>query len=287
VQQMFSRNRVDSTAPIVIDQPIAGVARPTGAVGVGTWLTRAEFKDMVVSRGDRVLWRSDFSGGTPGWRFLAGDWKVEAGALRQSDSGTDRRAVVGDPTWDEYTFSLKARKIDGAEGFLIQFHAQDGSHSWWNLGGWGNSQHGVELGGIVDQKPGRIEAGRWYDIRVEVLGGRIRCFLDGRKVHDIAYPSPQPLYAVAGRIAASRELVVKLVNAASVSVDADVELRGARRLGREAVVTTLCSKSALDENTLAEPRKVAPKVRRVSLVAPRLKLRLPAWSVSVVRMRGE
>jgi hypothetical protein len=33
--------------------------------------------------------------------------------------------------------------------------------------------------------PGSIESGRWYDLRVELEGPRIQCYLDGTLVHDL------------------------------------------------------------------------------------------------------
>ncbi len=75
---------------------------------------------------------------------------------------------------------------------------------WWNIGGWGNTKHALDHrcnGGNVllgNDVPGRIENDRWYDIRVEVGGQKVRCYLDGKLIHDVKYPVTQPLYAVAG-----------------------------------------------------------------------------------------
>ena len=43
------------------------------------------------------------------------------------------------------TLTLKARKTGGDEGFLILFQANGTSDKhWWNIGGWGNTQSGLE-----------------------------------------------------------------------------------------------------------------------------------------------
>jgi hypothetical protein len=43
--------------------------------------------------------------------------------------------VVGDPTWSDYTMTLKARKLSGSEGFLVFFGLPtDDARSQWNLG---------------------------------------------------------------------------------------------------------------------------------------------------------
>ena len=82
------------------------------------------------------------------------------------------RAFAGDKNWSNYTYSLKARKLGGAEGFLIPFLVKDEeAKAWWNIGGWGNIRHGIELDGIAGADvPGSIQTGRWYDIRIEVKG---------------------------------------------------------------------------------------------------------------------
>lgn len=44
-----------------------------------------------------------------------------------------------------YTIELDAIKDSGDEGFLIGFNVQDTKNfAWFNIGGWGNSQHAVE-----------------------------------------------------------------------------------------------------------------------------------------------
>ena len=55
------------------------------------------------------------------------------------------RAFAGDKNWRDYTYSLKARKLGGAEGFLIPFLVRDDeAKAWWNIGGWGNIRHAIE-----------------------------------------------------------------------------------------------------------------------------------------------
>ena len=107
---------------------------------------------------------------------------------------------MGDKSWKDYTFSLKARKLGGAEGFLILFRVNnEDEKSWWNLGGWGNTLHGIEKDEVVTQVPGSIETDRWYDIRIEVKGSAIKCYLDGKLIHDVKHTAIPSLYASATR----------------------------------------------------------------------------------------
>jgi serine/threonine protein kinase/DNA/RNA endonuclease YhcR with UshA esterase domain len=161
---------------------------PTGGIGIGTWNTGAEFKDIKVTAPDgKVLFESDFSKGSDGWKKLGGgEWSVKDGALQETAEKEFVRALAGDRSWTDYTLELKARKISGQEGFLVLFHInEDGDRVWWNIGGWRNTQHAIELGETLDPKRGNIETGRWYDIKVELRGTRVKCWLDGKLVHGV------------------------------------------------------------------------------------------------------
>jgi alpha-L-arabinofuranosidase len=171
VQQMFAENRGDMTLPVQVVSPMSEPAVDQGKIGVGTWNTQAEFKDAKVTAPDgKVLFASDFSGGTNGWQMLGeGNWDVDDGALRQNAGGTFIRALAGDRSWTNYTYTVKARKLGGSEGFLILFRINGKEdRTWWNIGGWVNTQNAVEIGATLDPKPAHVETGRWYDIRIEV-----------------------------------------------------------------------------------------------------------------------
>jgi len=163
----------------------------TGMVGVGTWSTQAEFKDIKVTRGDKALLQCDFAAGTKGWKLNGGDWKVQDGALRQTGGGDNLRAITGDAKWTDYTYTLKARKTGGAEGFIILFGLENETDkSWWNIGGWRNTGHAIQMpGGGSQVVKGSIETGRWYDIKVEVKGSGVKCYLDGKLVQEAKKPS--------------------------------------------------------------------------------------------------
>jgi alpha-L-arabinofuranosidase len=180
VQAMFGANRADRLLPVEVTAPPAKVETPRGRVGVGTWNTRAEYKEIKVTKDGQTLYASDFSKGAEGWTFVRGEWKAADGVLRQTKEEEGDTAFVGDAGWSDYTVTLKARKLGGREGFLVSFQSQDANtKSWWNLGGWGNTQHGLELPGMgIERVTGRIETGRWYDIKIELRGPTVKCYLD-------------------------------------------------------------------------------------------------------------
>jgi alpha-L-arabinofuranosidase len=292
VQQMFSLNRGDVTLPLQMDAPEIEPAPRRGRIGLGTWLTRAEFKDIRVVRDGTVLYEHDFAKGDTGWHAVSGNWTVVDGAYRQNSEAENVQAHSGSADWDDYTYTLKARKLGGAEGFLVMFHVRDENNwTWWNLGGWGNREHGIELctsGGksqIGRHVPGGIETGRWYDVKVEVKGQNIRCYLDGKLVHDVRYPTIKPLYASATRATSSNEVILKLVNVSDKDIVSSINLAGVKGITTPVRALVLTSASPNDENSLEEPQKVSPRATQFDAGGPDFQWTLPGNSLTVLRTK--
>ena len=296
VQAMFGQNRGDVSLPVQIVPQVSYMPppfTPKGAVGVGSWLTQVEYRDLRVTRGDQVLLQPDLSAGLSGLRIDQGQWKAAGGILTQSGAGTDARAVTGRPDWTDYTYSLKARKLGGAEGFLVLFHVQDRDNFvWWNVGGWNNTRTVLErsIGGAKRDMgrpaPVTVETGRWYDIRIEVQGRRIRCYLDDKLISEATdgpSPSADPLYATASRDRATGEVIVKVVNVSPLEQKLQVDLQGVEGV-TGGTVDTLRGEPA-DVNTIAQSNKVAPVSRRLNATTPAFEYTFPAYSVSVMRIK--
>jgi len=293
VQKMFAENRGDVSLPTTVESPMTEETVSRGRVGVGTWNTAAEFKDVIVTAPDgKVLLASDFSKNADGWKqFGAGaDWKVQDGALRQGAEKEFIRALAGDKTWTDYTITLKARKISGAEGFLIMFHiANDDGRLWWNLGGWGNTDDSIEAAGRrIDSKHVQVQSGRWYDLKLTVSGKNVKCWLDGKLVHDLDYESGgrvTALYAVAATDKKTGDVIVKVVNANSKTLETGLDLIGAKNLTGGGTAITLTSASGEDENSLAEPMKVSPKTEQLTFSGTSLTRSFPGNSLTILRLK--
>jgi alpha-L-arabinofuranosidase len=284
VQKLFSRNRPDTVLPTKVG---AAGAAPVfkGRVGVGTWNTQAEFKDIKITRGDQTLYASDFAKGTTDWAMERGQWQIVDGALRQAAAGENCLALVGNPDWSNYTLSLKARKISGAEGFLILFQTENGSEpTWWNLGGWRNTQHGLSLAGNDGERVrGNIESDRWYDVRVELNSDLIQCYLDGRLVQEARRGTRDNVYTVAGRDARTGELIIDAVNVNDHAAELVLDLGAFKAASGQASVLT--SGSLEDENSFTNPAKVAPRHELVTCDGNPVKYLLPPHALAVLRLK--
>lgn len=290
VQQMFSENTGDVTLPISVRSAELPQEESRGGIGVGTWNTSAEFKDITVTAPDgKVLFASDFTRqGLEGWRFVgAGEWSVKDGALCQTAEKQNVRAFIGDPGWKDYTIAMKARKISGREGFKLMFHIRhEQDRTGWNLGGWDNKYFSVMLEDSDKREAGSIEAGRWYDVKLEIRAGRIRGWLDGKLTQDFQPPrlTTRTIYASATRETATGEIILKIVNAAAQPVETAISLEGIPEITGNARSVVLTSDNSMDENSLPEPRKIHPRTEELTLTAPKFTRSFPGNSVTVLRI---
>ena len=281
VQAMYAKNRPDRMLPSVFgDNGADGAA---GRIGIGTWATQAEFKDVTVMDGQRVLFRSEK--GLDGWDRKSGQWSEQDGVLKQSGNDEAALALAGDPAWKDYTLSLKARKTGGQEGFLILIHnADDKDHCWWNIGGWGNTSHALEVKGVESPHvAGKIETNRWYDIRVEVRGAEYSCYLDDKLIHRFVRPVRPKVYAVAGLDRKTAELILHAANPSNENQAVTINLQGWQGT-KDAYGEVLTSAGPDDVNTLDTPNRIAPTAVKVPLSGATIRRTLPAWSHTVLRV---
>jgi len=120
-----------------------------------------------------------------------GQWIVRGETIAQESMGTNVRLTFGDPAWQDYEYTLEAKKTDGQEGFLILFRVRNEEDFYWcNLGGWGNVRHAIERGNkgrgrwgtVGPSAQGRIERDKWYKIRIRCEGPKFNIWLDAEKI---------------------------------------------------------------------------------------------------------
>lgn len=287
VQQMYAKHLPELMAPLELTAPEAAPEPFRGRIGVGTWRTQAEFKDIRVVSGDETLYEFNPDQGLQGWEQFGGDWTVVDGALRQTSEAENIRLFTGELDWDNYILTLRARKLSGAEGFLISFAVpHPNSHTWWNLGGWNNTMHGLELRGTAgEQVQGRIETDRWYDIRIEVKGESVSCYLDGEPVQQFPAKSHPALYAASGYNPAAEELVLAVANPSGKPIVTSIQTQGRKLAGGTAQIEVLTAADSAAENSLEEPLHVVAKTNSVEVSASPWSYRFDPHSFTVLKLK--
>lgn len=92
------------------------------------------------------------------------------------------------------------------------------------------------------------------------------------------------LYASAVKDTNTKEVIVKLVNTSATAQDITVDLKGSK-LAPKGSVVTLASANLQDENTFASPKKISPKESEYNLKGQKAAMNLPAYSVTVLKLK--
>jgi alpha-L-arabinofuranosidase len=292
LQKMYANNigTVDIPVKDTLNQqytPIDG----NGYVGLGTWATQADYSTVSVknSLGTTVI--SEPFATSTNWTPGLGTWSVANGAYSQASTLTDCRSIAQTQISDSvYTYSLKARKTGGNEGFLIIFGYKDSNNFyWWNIGGWGNTQHAIEhcVNGsksTVASVGGSITSNVWYDIRIEVSKNHVLCYLNDVLIHTLTAPSTSQLYTSASLDESTNQLFLKVVNPAATNVTATLNLKGAAVTRVNGTATVLTSANASDENSLTALTQIAPVSSAVDTLGNLLKYTFKANSITILKL---
>lgn len=306
-QKLFSTNagttllssKLDGAA---IDQTLKG------KVGLGTWYTAAEFDNVKIVNNDtgEILGSDDFSANqntfNKNWqRVTDGDFVITDGKLRQSVTDMTWSQVgsvvyFGDKNWTNYTFTVEATKLEGAEGFIIPFAVQDADNNYfWNIGGWDNTvsclQHmsgGIKSGQLIGTtKSFTAEIGKTYNLKVEVNNTNIKCYIDGELYVD--YDSNSPAEAEAYQVVstdANGDIIIKLVNVTGKAKSFAINIDGAENIADTATVYQVAGKSLNDDNILGEREDCVMKTYTISGFSDSFNYTVPKYSATVIRIPG-
>lgn len=274
--KLLADNKADFNVPATVhiaannEQPLF-----SGGIGLGTWDTEAEFKDIKVNGQPFALTE---------WTFPRGTWKVSGTSIAQTAEGAQQLAILKGHTFDTCTLTLKARKTGGVNAFMIPFAVLDSNtYLRAHIGSYWNSHcvfervtNGYDVAGITDQKGLHpLETGRWYDVRLVVGKDTVKCFLDDTLI--MTYIPPQKFYSIAGK-AKNGDIIVKAVNGYGTAVLAAIKLETG---GKHTLSISTISGDATAENSMEAPEQYVPAV----VMGDSLQVLLKPNSVNVLRIK--
>ena len=281
VQQLFAANKGDVyLANSMTELQKDPVATPSGKVGIGTWRTTIEVEDVCVN-GKAI--------NTSKWTTTGGNFNLASDSIVQRDINAEGVVAISDEEFsgDTVTYTLKARRTSGREGFLVQFGTKEGqSDFWWNIAGWGNTRHALQMGqgrdrSVVSNASGRIETGKWYDIKVVMDHDNVKCYLDGQLIHD--YTIEAPKISIASTLDKDKgEVIVKLVNPREDAVETTINLNGVEKVEKDGTLL-LVSGEPTAENTFDNPEQVTTKESLIP-VGKTFNYTMPPMSVQFIRI---
>jgi alpha-L-arabinofuranosidase len=301
VIKMMNDHRADVnlSTEVRVLPPAVQAPQFSGGVGLATWDTHTEYRDLKVVQDGKTVYQSDFIQHPDEWQLLRGKWEVGADSgLAETADGPQRLALLKDRSFNAYTLTLKARKLDGYNAFIIPFAVKD-SNTFLraHIGSYVNVNcvfervaNGFDVSDVSPQKrlARPIEKGRWYDIRLEVGTDKVDCYLDDTLI--MSYRQPPTLFALSGRNESSGEVIVKVVNASAVPCETTLLLNDLQKPAGTVKLTTLSAPSGEAENSFAQPVQYTPHESTLSdFFAPSGqgvpgKITFQPFSISVLRI---
>ncbi len=288
VQKLFATNIGDVNVA-VDDSSNVQMVPILGKIGLGTWATTAQYDEVSVATKNNSVIFSDAFDSSTNWASQSGTWSVLSGIYRQTSTSTDCRSVCNTAIADStYTYSVKAKKTGGNEGFLIIFGYKDSNNFyWWNIGGWNNTQHAIEkctngTKATVTSASGSISSNAWYDVRIEVSPSQILCYLNNTLIHTLRTSAERTLYAAASIDQNNNKLYLKVVNPSGSDVSSVLRFKDQQAIySLDGNVSELSSASGLDENSFNEPQKIVPVTTTISMSGSGANFIFKANSVTV------
>ena len=260
VQQLMANN-LGTTNLLWTETGNSTVGNMNRQVGLATWDTQATFGEWSLTVGSPAgenLLTDDIG------VQKKGSWTIKSDHTMQQTANGQPCQLIFDKQFSgsNYIYKVRARKDSGAEGFLILFDYQDkDNYSWWNIGGWGNSRHGVEVcqngaKTTVAQTSGAVNIGQWYDIEIRVAGDTVTCLMDGRQIHQYVKAANRALYQSVQLDEKRMQLIVKVVNPYGKANQ--IVLNTKNMVLGDGSVQRLSSETGTDENSMDYPDHVKP-----------------------------
>jgi len=299
VQKMFAENRPDYNlaTSLFSDKQISSYE---GRIGLGTWATAAEYRSVKVSKNDgsQVFYQSDFTNNQQDWKAASGAWSFSSGTYSQTDMGTPCISMMDVWSFRDCTIEVEARKISGAEGFLIIFGGDKNTEKdgyRLNLGGWNNTKTAIERvvdgnGTVVgDMIPYSLESNRWYTIKIVLKNATsVECYVDNKLILTYTFPPviPGRLQAIGGYDKEKGEAVLKVTNAESNPFEANI-LLNVKNIQNTGEVITLNADYLEQENSFVEPELIYPVVSEYNNFSSDFNYTFKPYSFTILRIKSD
>ncbi len=301
VQQLFPNNigtqvvKTEWTYNLIKPQPTEEEKAQPLHVGLASWGTDVDYRNAQLIVDGKAVNITDYAK----WDKVAGNWSVSDAGLIQK--GNQQPAMIVCPeniNAEKYTFNVQAKKLGGIEGFMAMFgYKNPNTYLWFNVGGWSNTQNNVEQaidGNRVALCRGErfsVDADRWYDLRVDVDGDSICCYLDGKlnlSCKALKGSAMEGVYASTTIDDAAGIMYVKVVNVGDGYSDGVINLSNCtvdKNRQKELQLIRLSSASGGDENTISKPHNITPVNAAIKAGNNNdVIFDVPAYSVNIIKI---
>lgn len=305
VQKLFSNNRptynLSAKARFNSEIPREPFINYDSYVGFGTWSTQDQFRHLMIIDADGTKHHADMNDPSQ-WVNVRGKWISDDHVYTQT-TGENRTALIwtGAKVNAGSVIEFEVRKLTGNEGFLAYFGLTSPNLSngyMLNAGGWNNTASAIEKltndssSPITPLQQGKIDAGRWHRIRLEITESGVDYYLDCKKIMsfltnpiDKKDGEDRKFYAV-GYDEPSGEVVIKIVNPSNHSSLARIKFTKGN-VESTGEITVLGASSPEDENSFENPSKIMPETFSYDKFAPQFDYTLSPNSLTIFRIKKQ
>ena len=131
---------------------------------------------------------------------------------------------------------------------------------------------------------GRIETGKWYDIKIELKGTTVKLYLDGELLKTQERLLANRKGMDAGIDEAKGEVVLKFVNGYDKPVSYTINSGKSGAVGTVKTIT-LTGDSATAENSYENPDAIVPNNGSIQADSSSFQYTFPAHSINVLRWK--
>jgi len=203
---------IGNTHRVYLDDRLALTARDSalneGDAGVAMYRASADYDNVMVTPSPlTTIYRDDFPVVFDDslWHVQSGLWAPANGVLRQGDTTGYARTFTGTPTADQVVRArirpTGFREPDNWVGLIARYYDYR-NHLYVSLRGRGVISLWRMANGVatwLDGAPLAVTPGRWYDVRMEVVGNLTRVYVDDKLMLSTdADPGPSAQYAIDG-----------------------------------------------------------------------------------------
>lgn len=264
-----------------------------GGISLGANDTIVQYDDIIIKSNNtgEILFEDSFNAIKEDWKIIKGNWNVENGVLAINKKSNDYRVYL-DTEWTNYTVELKARKLEGENGFLIGIGCKDSSNFYClNIGNDKNTtidKISNDVRTIVNESKSEfnIVDGKEYNLKVVVAGKNIELYIDDLLINKYTEKTSEGIITSVGYDNINKEFIIELLNNGDEPKEVMFNINQLSIASPNAVVEYINIPELKDNEGIESVKDINIKKKDIGEVQKSFFYYLDKKSISVIRIRS-
>lgn len=300
VQQMYATNLPTHNVSTSLKMPL-GESLNKGRIGFSGYNLNEKLRNLKVSENGAVSYRDDLKAMNPVTpQPAAGGRRQMALPLymvkdKSFNNGTIEFEVCPSLTNEDASAGANdfRNRMRGSTSLI--FGADEAGKNYYQINMDINRKN-ISVSQVIDGVSVNLsnnacsfeyEKGKWYNVRIELADGDcVACFIDYDKVLETKVKPFSKLHAIAGYDENAGETIIKVINGGAQACSLHISLN-CNSVSATGKVITLKGDSALDENSLDNPRKITPVISEFSGFAKEFNYTFAPYSFTILRVKSK